>query len=115
MKGKRGGPRDGAGRKPKPFRRRMHLASCINDWAEEYCQLGRRDYVLQAVLDLYEVQYRTTDGWSAEDVAATGKAKPPSIESFLKTTKKDLRLGRQELRDLQRRLRALRRRYPRLF
>lgn len=83
--------------------RRMHLASWIDDVAEEYRQPGRqRGHVKQAVHELYEMEHG--DG-----------EQPRDVHAFLTTTKKDLRLGRRLLRQWQKHLRRWRRQHPRIF
>ena len=77
--------------------RRMHLASCIDDWVEENNR--QRGSVKDALLDIYEMQ----------------RDDKRDVQAFLRTAKKDLRLGRHELRELQDHLRRWRRRHPRIF
>jgi hypothetical protein len=108
----RGGKGRGQGRKRTAHFRLMHLASCIDDWAEEYRELGRPNPVKQAMLDVFEIRY---SGWSAEDMAATGGKQPPTAESFLKTVKTDLRDGRRLSRELHEHLRGWRQKSPGIF
>jgi hypothetical protein len=102
VKNQWGGKRTGAGRRRTAHLRLMHLASCIEDWAAE--DGNRRGSVTAALVDLYLLRY---GNWTADDVAATGKIKPPDFESFRKTTKKDLRRGRALLREWRAFLRTL--------
>jgi hypothetical protein len=79
MKRKRGRPRTA-------HLRRMHLASCIDDWAAE--SNHKRGSVKAAMHELYDMEH--------------GDGEPPrDVQAFLRTIKKDLRLGRRELREWQ--------------
>jgi hypothetical protein len=86
-------PNRGPGRPPITLER-IHLASCLDDWAEEHRSADKRNPNHLARLDLYELMY--------------GREGGPDIVRFLKSTKKKQLRGRREGQDAQRSARRLR-------
>jgi hypothetical protein len=70
----------------QPYLRKMHLADCIEEWAEEHRAAGSRKPYDDAYFDLYKIRY-------GHDLIAAEKQRP--FAKFQKATKKDHYEGRQ--------------------
>jgi hypothetical protein len=84
----RGRPLMGDDEPFSPYLRKMHLADCIEEWAEEHRDAGSRKPYDDAYFDLYKIRY-------GHDLIAAAKQRP--FAKFQKAIKKDHHQGRRDL------------------